>query len=129
MVAGLQSGVDPGARPWRGASAQAPPLRIMPAGEEADDNPINQATPKSKMDAWDGLPARTGDGVSPEEVTERAIREANRLYGDDPRASLRHLEVAIAADPLCYEALTMAGELYSLWWEELGLPQKDASEI
>src|SRR5688500_14523065 len=46
-----------------------------------------------------------------------------------PRAVLGYLEEALAADPLCYEALVMAGDIWSLDQEELGVEVDEGSRI
>lgn len=59
---------------------------------------------------------------SPEVTTERALRGAYRMFrADRPRAVLEYLEEALAADPLCHEALVMAGDTWSLDQQALGV--------
>jgi tetratricopeptide (TPR) repeat protein len=66
--------------------------------------------------------------MSPEEITEKAIRAATRMYLEDrPQVALDYLAEALAADPDCYEALVMAGELYDRWGPELGFAGSDGA--
>ena len=66
--------------------------------------------------------------MSPEEITEKAVRAASRMYlAHRPRVALEYLAEALEADPHCYEALVMAGELYDRWGEDIGLDEREAS--
>jgi tetratricopeptide (TPR) repeat protein len=66
--------------------------------------------------------------MSPEEVTARAVRAASRMYlADRPQVALDYVAEALEADPHCYEALVMAGELYDRGGPELGLDEREAS--
>ena len=44
---------------------------------------------------------------------------------DRPQVALDYLAEALDADPECYEALVMAGELHNLWAPELGLEDQE----
>ena len=63
-----------------------------------------------------------------EETTEKAVRAATRMYlADRPRVALDYLAEAFDVDPNCYEALVMAGDLYDLRGQELGLGDEQGS--
>jgi tetratricopeptide (TPR) repeat protein len=52
--------------------------------------------------------------MSPEEITERALRAATDMYlAERPRVAMDYILEALDADPQCYEALVFAGDLYS----------------
>jgi tetratricopeptide (TPR) repeat protein len=66
--------------------------------------------------------------MSPEEITEKAVRAATRMYlADRPQVALDYLDEALEADPECYEALVMAGEVHDRWGPELGMEQREAA--
>ena len=66
--------------------------------------------------------------MSPEQITWRAVRAATRMYlADRPQVALDYLAEALKADPLCYEALVMAGELVDHWAPELGLDEREGA--
>lgn len=65
-----------------------------------------------------------------EETTEWAVSAASRAYrADRPRLALDYLDEALEADPKCYEALVMAGEVWDLFEEELGLAEGEGSRL
>jgi tetratricopeptide (TPR) repeat protein len=63
-----------------------------------------------------------------EVITEHAVRAALRAsLADRPRAAICYLEEALEADPHCYEALVMLGEVWDDAEEELGLKEGEGS--
>jgi tetratricopeptide (TPR) repeat protein len=48
---------------------------------------------------------------------------------DRPRVALDYLADSLEADPRCYEALVMAGEIYDRWASELGLDEREGSLV
>jgi tetratricopeptide (TPR) repeat protein len=69
--------------------------------------------------------------MSPEEITERALRAASRMYrADRLKVALSYIEEALDADPRCYEALVFAGDIHSTSaGAELGLPEREAARV
>jgi tetratricopeptide (TPR) repeat protein len=58
--------------------------------------------------------------MSFEQITERAITDANRvLNADRPKVALDYLADALEADPRSYEALVLTAEIYSLYADDL----------
>jgi tetratricopeptide (TPR) repeat protein len=75
-----------------------------------------------------------GRDMSPEEITERALRGARRMYRADRfKVALDYLMEALDADPRCYEALVFAGDIYSTdspsAAAELGLSEREAAQM
>jgi len=68
--------------------------------------------------------------MSIEETTERAVRAATRMYlADRPQVALDYLTDALSADPACYEALVMVGDIYARWAAELGLEDRRGNRL
>jgi tetratricopeptide (TPR) repeat protein len=70
--------------------------------------------------------------MSPEEITERALRAATDMYlAERPRVAMDYILDALDADPQCYEALVFAGDLYthSRWGLDLALSEEDAARM
>ena len=74
------------------------------------------------------LPVCADSRMSREQITWRAVRAASRMYlADRPQVALDYLAEALEADPSCYEALVMAGELVDHWAPELGLDEREGA--
>jgi tetratricopeptide (TPR) repeat protein len=69
--------------------------------------------------------------MSPEEITEKALRAANRMYrAERLRVALDYAMEALDVAPRCYEALVLAGDLLSLTTSaaEFGLHEREAAQ-